>query len=784
MRKLYVIALCVFAIQHINAQVEQLTPLKVNPQLYYTTRKAQEALHGKPFKYLIAQGNIVVTTDTLSLPFVDDFSQNRTPNVNWLPTHMIDSFYNVVGGCLINDGLNAAPVYYIRDTAWFYTPYNVYLADTVYTFDSTYIYDYTLVEVDSTPQPPVYLNSFGDAQSNCLTSAGPDSVVQYWNTYFYYDFDTLGNVLDSLPRGGDSVLLNFASQVYFAQGEPNTLWFDDYAYVNNTFPINPPTIGVATLDGLNQYGLPYNNSTGSVYGQADYLTSLPIDLSAYSEADSIYLSFFFEAGGLGIVPHLLDSLIVEFRDDNGQWHEMWADTGFSDPSMAPDTFAQVLIEVPTLNEGNGTKFFYSAFQFRFRNMANLSGADDHWHIDYVKFDKSRSSTDSVINDIAFVYPFPTILKNFTQIAGTQFRGAVDLADSIQLTIHNLEPNAISNPPATKPYSLANELYPTPTVVSAVPLGTFNAGPTDFILIQPSSQYSIPDALPVDSIVIVSRANFDTHDNMPQNDTLYQTQNMGHIMAYDDGSAESAYGIIGGQLINKVAYEFDLVHPDTLAGFQIMLTQIDENVDNLLINFDGWDSIALNNFNFVDSPIIQIPNQIPLYIDSVNGFATYVLDTPIIISNKFYMGWDQDDYRSFQVGYDLNSTLGLQHLFYYTNDQWQPSAETPGSLMIRLILDGNYSGTSSPNAVIDLTKGTDAPQVYPNPTSGPLTIMNTKVNTSYEVTVTNMMGQEVQHEAAAHDYFSVSSLPNGVYMLMMRDLISGKIFHTKVVKVSG
>jgi hypothetical protein len=46
-------------------------------------------------------------------------------------------------------------------------------------------------------------------------------------------------------------------------GEPNKKWFDNYAFWNTTYPILPPTIGVATLDGLNEYGLPYNNTNTS-----------------------------------------------------------------------------------------------------------------------------------------------------------------------------------------------------------------------------------------------------------------------------------------------------------------------------------------------------------------------------------------------------------------------------------------------------------------------------------------------------------------------------------------
>ena len=46
----------------------------------------------------------------------------------------------------------------------------------------------------------------------------------------------------------------------FARGattpEPSS-WTDSYVLVNQTYAINPPTVGVATFDALNQYGKIY-----------------------------------------------------------------------------------------------------------------------------------------------------------------------------------------------------------------------------------------------------------------------------------------------------------------------------------------------------------------------------------------------------------------------------------------------------------------------------------------------------------------------------------------------
>lgn len=72
----------------------------------------------------------------------------------------------------------------------------------------------------------------------------------------------------------------------------NTVWTDREIYINNTMCVSPVSWGVATFDGLNADGIPYepNINIGLVY--ADSLTSMPIDLSSNTPADSIYLSFF------------------------------------------------------------------------------------------------------------------------------------------------------------------------------------------------------------------------------------------------------------------------------------------------------------------------------------------------------------------------------------------------------------------------------------------------------------------------------------------------------------
>src|SRR5687767_9650007 len=54
--------------------------------------------------------------------------------------------------------------------------------------------------------------------------------------------------------------------------DPNK-WIGAQTYINGTYPVDPPTIGVATFDGLKSNGMPYNMGGNLNPQPADTLTS-------------------------------------------------------------------------------------------------------------------------------------------------------------------------------------------------------------------------------------------------------------------------------------------------------------------------------------------------------------------------------------------------------------------------------------------------------------------------------------------------------------------------------
>ena len=115
----------------------------------------------------------------------------------------------------------------------------------------------------------------------------------------------------------------------------SSLWADRQAFVNNSYPFCPPSIGVATLDALDENGMIYTHAETQAFG-ADTLTSNPIRMdynNVYHRpmqiSDSVYFSFYYQPGGasrsyppvewerIGDKPETDDSLVVEFGYPTG-----------------------------------------------------------------------------------------------------------------------------------------------------------------------------------------------------------------------------------------------------------------------------------------------------------------------------------------------------------------------------------------------------------------------------------------------------------------------------------
>ena len=202
-----------------------------------------------------------------------------------------------------------------------------------------------------------------------------------------------------------NLVVPFIDDFSYKSNIPDTfLWENKSVFVNRSYGYNPITIGVATFDGLNSFGRPYDiNLTGTDSEHADTLTSRIIDLSGL---DSAYFMFFYQSQGLGNDPQVSDSLILEFSAEidsfgNNVWNTIW-----KSPGSTVHDFKKVVFVF------SDTNYLNNKFQFRFRNLASVTGNFDHWNIDYVKLDKYQSSEDtSSLNDVSFFRKTPKIFDS-------------------------------------------------------------------------------------------------------------------------------------------------------------------------------------------------------------------------------------------------------------------------------------------------------------------------------------------------------------------------------------
>lgn len=741
-------------------------PLRSNPALLH---KKPAQINQLPAARYNVEGTLLVESNTLSLPFLDDFSTDNTRKFDFPENYIFDSIENATGPCLLANLVTTIEGRFHTQQSWNYT------------------YNTTTQQIDSTPKPPVTFRYFSSTGTLCLNA--PPTQFQFYPEYYTYKFNTTTGVkIDSQLVVNDTInrdtLIEYAPKIYKAKLADEWLWMDNYAFVNNTNPIFPPTIGVATLDGMNELGRPYDPFVSpAAYGEADYLTSKPIDLSGLSEADSLYLSFFYQPMGLGDYPNQIDSLIVEFKNEfTGEWDLVWRRRGYT--AIPKDTaldFKQVMIPFPA-SVIPIKRYFYNGFQFRIRNKASITGNNDHWHIDYVKLDKNRSINDTIINDIAFINPIPTILDKYYTMPADQYIGASDLTDTLNVYVRNLN-YYNNNAPATNFEGRGNETFPATSVVYNASIQTFNAGYSNTVARNPRADFVMPAVLGnTDSLSITIKEWISPNDILPANDTLTATQIFSNELAYDDGSAEKSYGLIGDpNKLKKMAYEFTLNKPDTLTGFKVMFTNIDQNVADLILTFNVWDSITLQQF-VPDVPIWSSVNRKPQYIDSVNGFAVYKLDTALLLSNKLYFGWSQTDDRNVQIGYDRNSPKGCDHIYLFTNATWKKSticSTLPGSPMIHLLFGD--TGKIQPTAILDLRKEALDVKVYPNPTHHSIYFELNDDGTNYEATLFDLSGRMRVHSALSSNTLSMDGFEAGMYFAQIRHLPSGRTITKKVIK---
>ncbi|MES2761686.1 MAG: T9SS type A sorting domain-containing protein [Bacteroidota bacterium] len=567
-----------------------------------------------------------------------------------------------------------------------------------------------------------------------------------------------------------------------------TNWIDSNAYVNTGFAIAPITIGVATFDGLNKKGYPYNlTAPVSVSASADTLTSRPIQLDSisntpspgyyqYSPSDSIALTFYYQAEGFGEAPESNDSLCLDFfkpkHDSDGVWTKVWGKAGYN-PSANDTNFYRVKIFI------TDTAYFHDGFQFRFRNKATTSGSLDHWHIDYVQIKKFYYLGDSTLDDVSFVYKSTPFLKNYWSMPYNQYQEATERGPGF----HNYFRSNFDVPRfSVYDYTVTDE---STTLIPSDPYGTFATGILPYKPSLNQGYYTgnaanaaftysgslLPTTFSDSTFFTIQHIITTTGDLKKSNDTLTQIQKFSNYYAYDDGTAEQAYYLGGTNSYGaKTAVRYKLNVADTLKSVRIYFDPVTEG--GLIVNsgfrINVWGSAGTSPGGLIYKDSLMYPKYIKdslLQQSGANRMPTYELTSCLpLAAGTYFIGIQQVLNQPLNIGFDRN-TNHKNALYYNLTGTWQQSAIN-GSIMINPVM-----GCVDPPVIIGLNtyQKTDKIKLYPNPAQNTITINlpgNQLANADLEIT--NALGQTVLTTTfTSNEPTDISGLSNGLYFIHIK-----------------
>lgn len=577
----------------------------------------------------------------------------------------------------------------------------------------------------------------------------------------------------------DTVSLPFMDDFSYPGPFPDAdHWLDIDVFVNNTMAELPPSLGVATFDGLNPRGTPYGGS----YGDSDYLTSTYLNLNGVN--GDLTLTYWLQRRGLVDRPETQDSLVLEFRDATGQWVLMRVFQGISPslPNNIDEPFHFYATQVPP-------QFRYKGFQFRFRNYSDRAGINDNWHLDYVRLDATY--TDSLFNDVAFTQLPAFILKNYTSMPWRHFKQE-DLGTQLTVGLYNHANQALNASPSgvslIEQESGVNAFGSTLTLFNGteanIPNGMsvnrtyqLNNDPTGFPAVLGNYQSTMtgPSFDGYDKLDFqlkytlnnTSQINQPGFEAVQRNDQVTRSTIFDNYFAYDDGSAEATLVTAEG---NQVAVKFTTAVEDTLRAVRMHLPHSSTDVSDQTFRIRVWKG-QLDN-----SPDYQM-SYLPYYadnaFDTLQGFTTYPLVdedgeyAPLVLPpGDFYVGWQQvtacDFTRCVGVGYDKNQPQGKEAISRNSGQGWEPLSEfTPaGALMIRPVVGSTTPGFTP----VEEPSNPDAMRMhlYPNPATDLLNIvLSNGANDQYLYRLFNANGQLVQ-QGELQNQLNIAGLPNGVY----------------------
>jgi hypothetical protein len=699
-----------------------LEELSINPNLIKSVSQQQNRSTEFDMYYII---------DTISLPFIDDFSSNLQLRYNSRPSSK-----------------------FVTDSAFAKYRLNGKLFDTLfYKFNPLYNYHYSSItqRVDSLLSDPWILEEYIEDI--------PYPRMVYPSMQFYF---SNGMLVDSTVVLPDDTLINEVYYKYYVR-DSTKKWIDNHAFVNNTMSINPPTYGVATLDGIDSIGHPYNFANANAQGIADYLTSYPINLQ---NKTNVFLSFYYQPQGLGNSPESEDSLVVEFYAPHpiDRWYHAWSVSG---SEVHPFKY----VSIPVIFD----HFLKKGFQFRFKNYATLSGSFDHWHIDYVYLNDNRVVHDSIIPDLAYKEVPQTLLKEYISMPWSHYVLDPDyyMKEELSVKLNNLSSLTLEG---RNRYEVIDKKdFSTIFVSQNINIITFQKQSDSTF--NHSVNKSINNfKFPTDNdktkeflIKYVSNSNtIQASEINFNNDTIIARQKFDTYYAYDDGIPERAFAMAGSGA--KLAYQFELQESDTLTAVLISILEMFNDINN------SFRMVVWSDKNNLPDQVLYTGDyyEVPRFIVDADfrvplTFRRYELDTALVLpEGKYHIGWEQALLDKFYVGFDMNNITN--HKLKYNLDGFWQDVTFKGSLLLRPDF-----GNADLQPIISLNvneqlSDSEKLSTYPNPSNG-WTTFSLKNNHITSIHIYDMVGKMILENHNIHEQYvriDLSHLQTGIYFVNAYD----------------
>lgn len=578
--------------------------------------------------------------------------------------------------------------------------------------------------------------------------------------------------------------LPFFDDFYQNEIFPNPgLWQDNFVFINTTYPKEAVTVGVASFDGTDANGKPYNvNANPNVSLEADKLTSNPIDLDGLTSASNVFLSFYYLQSDFGerpVAPN--DLLTVQFLDATGNWNTVWQTSADTVLRMR-----QVFLKVDSV-------YLNPSFQFRFLAFGNVTGANDIWHVDYVKIDKDRDTVaEKNIKEMAYEFLPPSLLKNYYVMPYHQF-DSTDLKDTISLFVRNSFINATTD---IVDFYEANVVNP-PTNIASFSGPSRDFGPLTRNEIK-YPKFNIPTDIIGDTITIKVDYRFDVSAEAGEpakvlaNNAVSHSQVFSNFYAYDDGTPERGYWL-GDESDYRMAVKYWMRKPDTLQAIKMQLFPV--RADNALARFSVcvWKNFGLRSvYNPNDliyrQPNLKLQDLISEFgVDTLNGYyyaplkPEFVLNGatfPLILSDTFAIGLIVDNPNSLTVGYDRNNNQSFFNYYVDVNSEKWTRSTFPGTMIINPIVGKGLPPYLTP---VKETKSTRYDvKIYPNPVRDQLFIEGITENSLVELFALN--GSLVkQFQLTQSGFISVNELPAATFVIKITNLKTNQTGVAKFVK---